>query len=409
VFLFMDRLLLAQETSALQAEASSDQHELSERGDQYGLAENSYESGSFALVWNDVHRAAVNSAQIPSSQLQPAAAAAMSGQPSVTTVNIAGQPLLVDSRRVVRRDGATVVLQVGLSLRPMKRLEQEVVFILLAAVALGVLLSLVAGWFLADRATRPVRVAFERQREFTADASHELRTPLTVIDAGIQVLRRHPEQRIADNQEAVESTAEEIGRMHRLLDGLLTLARADFGKLDLDLAETDVDALVERAVTQMRPLADERGSRLELGAQRAGYAWVDSDRTAQLIMILIDNAVSHTPEATDIEVSCSRHGTSEVVIEVADHGPGIPAGQRGRVFERFHRLDRTRTTKGAGLGLPIAAWLVQAHGGDIRLVDNHPGLRVWVSLPAASPRGAGSRNSPGGRWDLRRFRAALRF
>jgi two-component system sensor histidine kinase CiaH len=409
VFLFMDRLLLAQETSALQAQASSDEHELSERGgDQAGLAHGSYESGSFVLVWNDLDQPPVDPAQIPSSQLRPAAAAALSGHPSVSTVEVSGQPLLVDSRPVLRRDGATSALQVGVSLRPIKRLEQEVILILLAAVVLGVLLSLLAGWFLADRATRPIRDAFQRQREFSADASHELRTPLAVIDAGMQVLQRHPEQRIGENQEVVDSAAQEIGRMRRLLDALLTLARADSGELDLHLVETDVDGLVDRVVSQMRPLAAAHSSPLELRRGEAGTTWLDPDGVTQLIMILVGNAISHSPEGTEITVSSLRQGAGEILIEVADHGPGIPPEQRNRVFERFHRLEHTRTTAGAGLGLPIAAWLVRAHRGTIRLLDNHPGLLVRVSLPAGASRVADSEAAARAWWDPRRLRAALR-
>ncbi len=409
-FLFMDRLLLAQETTALQAQATNDEHELSERGgDQFALTHSSYESGSFVLVWSQVTQPDLNPAHISPSGLRPSAAAATSGRSSVTTIDVNGQPLLVDSRPVLRRDGTITVLQVGRSLQPMRRLEQEAALILLAAIALGVLLSLLAGGFLAGRATRPIRAAFERQREFTADASHELRTPLAVIDAGIQVLHRHPEQRIGENQDVVESTAEEIRRMQRLLDALLTLARADSGELDLNLEKTDVDAVAERVVIQMRPLAAHRKSRLELTRRQAGSAWLDPDRIAQLMMILIDNAISHTPETTEIEVRCMRLGTGEVVIEVADHGLGVVPDQRNRVFERFHRLEQARTTAGAGLGLPIADWLVRAHGGSIRLLDNEPGLRVRVNLPAASTRDAGSQSGVLGWWNLRRIRTSGRF
>ena len=97
-------------------------------------------------------------------------------------------------------------------------------------------------------------------------------------------------------------------------------------------------------------------------------------------MILVDNALNHGPSGGTVEVSCSRLERS-LLLEVSDHGPGIPADERERVFERFHRLGSGRSGSGAGLGLSIAKWIVTAHGGSISLQDNQPGLRVTVTLP----------------------------
>ena len=109
---------------------------------------------------------------------------------------------------------------------------------------------------------------------------------------------------------------------------------------------------------------------------------MDPERFEQLVLILLDNALTHSPSRGTVEVTCSTED-GVLVLEVADRGPGIPAAEREKVFERFYRLDPSRSSPGAGLGLSIARWIVAAHGGAITLHDNHPGLRARVTLPLA--------------------------
>ena len=130
---------------------------------------------------------------------------------------------------------------------------------------------------------RPIRRAFERQQEFAADASHEMRTPLAVVDAGMQLLSRHPEDRVAEHAETMAAMRGEIGRMNRLVGGLLTLARADAGAAQIAPVETDVDALVRAAVAGYVPLAAARGASIELIEASAGVGLVDPDRIAELL------------------------------------------------------------------------------------------------------------------------------
>jgi signal transduction histidine kinase len=223
-----------------------------------------------------------------------------------------------------------------------------------------------------------------RQVQFTADASHELRTPLTIIDAGLQVLRRHPRQTIGTNEQVLDSISGETRRMTRLVDDLLTLARVDSGQAPLYLQRLDVSALINSTADDLQALGTASGGQVTVAVEPSIEASVDGDRLRQVLVILVDNALRHGQPGGAVEVRASR-ARGELRLEVTDSGPGIPAEQRDQVFERFHRLVGSRSATGAGLGLSIAKWIVQSHRGTIKLLDNNPGLRVQVSLPVAEP------------------------
>jgi signal transduction histidine kinase len=220
----------------------------------------------------------------------------------------------------------------------------------------------------------------DRQLQFTADASHELRTPLTIVDAGIQLLSRHPDQTIGHNEQLLDSIAAETQRMTRLVDDLLTLARVDSGQAQLHLKPTEVSQLVVSTGENLQALAASRGGRLDVQSEPRLEAMVDPDRLRQVLVILIDNALRHGEPGGTVQVRFDRIGR-ELRLEVADRGPGIPADQRGKVFERFYQINGSRTGGGTGLGLAIARWIVSAHRGTMTLMDNEPGLVVRVLLP----------------------------
>ena len=288
--------------------------------------------------------------------------------------------MLVYSQPLVRGG----VLQAVRSLGPVEDVERVATLAVAAAGAGALLLILAASWFLAGRALVPIRQALERQQAFTADASHELRTPLSVIDTGLQVLRRHPEQTIGENQDVLDSMGRQAQRMGRLVASLLALARADSRQAEISPVEAEVDELARSAARAMETIASGREATIRVAGPGAGRAWVDPDRFEQLVLILVDNALTHCPPGGTVEVMCSVEDRA-LVLEVADRGPGIPVAERENVFERFYRLDPSRSSPGAGLGLSIARWIVAAHGGAITLHDNHPGLRAHVTLPLAPP------------------------
>jgi signal transduction histidine kinase len=191
---------------------------------------------------------------------------------------------------------------------------------------------------------------------------------------------------VGENAELLESMQGESRRMGRLVASLLALARADSGDEEVAVVATDVDGLVRTALREAVAVLSGGEPRVRLLDARAGTAAVDPDRFKQLLLILVDNALRYSPPASPIDVTCVRRDR-DLVLEVADRGPGIPAELREQVFERFSRLDRDLAgpDAGAGLGLPIARWIATAHGGSIGLHDNGPGLRVRVVLPAERP------------------------
>jgi signal transduction histidine kinase len=223
--------------------------------------------------------------------------------------------------------------------------------------------------------------AFARQRQFVSDASHELRSPLTAIRGQLEVLARQ-EQPSADDVRRVEAVAvREIGRVERLVDDMLSLARIDEGVLP---ARQEVEA----AGFLSELLTSRPGDGAEIGDLAEGTIQLDPDLIAQVVRNLLDNARRHAGAQGGVVLSAQANNGS-LVVSVDDAGPGIPAADRERVFDRFHRRDSARDRKagGSGLGLGIARAIVVAHGGRIWIEDSTlGGARVSFSLPGFAPK-----------------------
>jgi signal transduction histidine kinase len=238
--------------------------------------------------------------------------------------------------------------------------------------------------------------AFGAQRDFIADASHELRTPLTVISGQLEVLAAldHPEPE--EVRRVQRLVAAEIARTSRLVDDMLLLARAersDFLRLqDVDLAPFITELWWSTSVNHER--------RFELGAVPAAGLTADPDRLAQALRNLLRNAVEHTSDPDGlVRLEVDARPGARVRFAVIDDGPGIPADQRERIFERFHRTDasRTRAVGGAGLGLAIVLAIAEAHGGSARaLPAPGGGARIEIELPGlhAAPAAAEPGRTP---------------
>ncbi|HEY7761393.1 MAG TPA: ATP-binding protein, partial [Actinomycetota bacterium] len=223
----------------------------------------------------------------------------------------------------------------------------------------------------------------DRLRRFVADASHELRTPLTSIRGYAELFRRGAEARPEDLARSMAAIEAEAARMGVLVDDLLLLARLDQGR-PLEREPVDLGAVAAEAVEAARAIEPGRDVTLDVG----GDATIEGDRgrLRQVVDNLLENARVHTPPGTPAHVRVDRDG-SDVVLAVADEGPGLSAEARSRVFERFYRDDgaRSRETGGAGLGLAIVAAIAEAHGGGVRVVEGDPGATFEVRLPAPSP------------------------
>ncbi|MCY1136565.1 HAMP domain-containing sensor histidine kinase [Actinoplanes sp. Pm04-4] len=221
-----------------------------------------------------------------------------------------------------------------------------------------------------------------RMRAFLSDASHELRTPLAGLQASAELLLRENPGREQRERLAV-AMVRESRRAARLVDDLLTMARLGQG-MPLVTERADLLALAAAEVERARSLSP--GLSFKIGGDGDTYVEGDPMRLGQVITNLLDNARHATPAGGRVSVRVHRDGP-RVRLEVSDTGPGVPAAERALIFERFGRGDasRSRHTGGAGLGLPIARGLAQAHGGDLTYLDTGPGATFRLDLPAAGP------------------------
>ena len=220
-----------------------------------------------------------------------------------------------------------------------------------------------------------------QRRNLVADVAHEIRTPLSNIQGYLEAIKDGLLQPTPDNIDTIHS---QVLHLSLLVEDLRLLAQAEAGALHLDLREDSLGSVLEEAVLAFRPRADLKGVELTLDIP-PGFprVWMDRTRIAQVVANLLDNAVRHTPSGSAVTVTVTESGDMGRVT-VADSGPGIPETDLPFVFERFYRVDpsRSRSTGGTGLGLTIGKQLVEAHRGQIQ-VESAPGqgTRFTFTLP----------------------------
>jgi signal transduction histidine kinase len=217
------------------------------------------------------------------------------------------------------------------------------------------------------------------RRDLVANVSHELRTPITALQAVLENLVDGVSQPDPDTFRTMLAQVERLGR---LVKQLLDLSRLESGTVPLELTEFRVEPLLEHAVREQQLHAPEVAVSVLVDTPDL-TADGDPERVHQVVANLIENAVRHTPQGGSVEVRACRHD-SGVTIEVLDEGPGIAEADEARIFERFYRADSASASSdgGAGLGLAIAQWIVDLHGGDIHPERRDPhGCRMVVTLP----------------------------
>ncbi len=224
--------------------------------------------------------------------------------------------------------------------------------------------------------------SFGELRRFTADASHEIRTPLTALRSVGEVGLRGA--RTADDyREVIGTMLEEVDRLSRLADELLTLSRAEAGQARLRMEAVDLCAVGAEVVDRLSVLAEERGQKLECRLEEPVLVRGDRLALRQALMNLVDNAIKYAPDGSRVLVAAGKRA-GRAFIEVQDEGPGIAAEHRTLVFERFYRVDsgRSREMGGTGLGLSLVKWTTEAHGGRVELDTGESGSTFRLILPA---------------------------
>ncbi len=349
------------------------------------------EEGIFYLILDEKGVVVINPQAVPLDELADAGSApesVLSGAPDLRTIGLtSGQRVRIYTVALRGEAGRiTGMLQVGRPLAAEEHALKMLELLFLGGGLLGMFLSAVGGLFLAERALVPIRQAFRRQRDFVADASHELRTPLTLIRANTEMITRHPNEPVGKSQDLLQDILRETDRLSALVTDLLTLARADAGQERLSVQAVRLDETVVDSGRQFKPLAGERGVALSVHADVPITVQGDPARLRQLMVILLDNALKYTPAGGAITVECEsvKSGTKlPVQIRVTDTGAGISAEHLPHVFERFYRADPARAHDGgAGLGLAIAQWIVEAHHGKIHASSSlGAGSTFVVQLP----------------------------
>ena len=330
---------------------------------------------------------------------------------------------------------ARYIVVAGSSLEPTDEELESLRQILAYVVPIALVLAGIGGWFLARQSLSPVATMVERarkmsaenlsgrlpvgnprdelgrlaetfndllsrleasittqrqlmatQRQFMADASHELRTPVatTRTAANVALQQTHRDER--EYRDTLTIIEQQATRLSRLVDDMFTLARADAGSYPVRRTPMYLDEVIEEVVRAARVLSATKEVVVELEAATSAAFTGDEDLVRRLVANLLDNAVRHAPAGSAVRVDLRRVAQG-YAVSVSDRGPGIPSQIREHIFERFYRGDaaRTRSDGGAGLGLALARWIAEVHGGDVTLArSSEEGTTFTAFLPVRS-------------------------
>lgn len=214
----------------------------------------------------------------------------------------------------------------------------------------------------------------ESLKQVSASIAHDLRTPLGRLRQSLEEAFAGPDD-TAQLKRAIGSAVIDSNNILKVFSALLRIAQVESGSRRAAFKIMDFSTLIHRLVAAYEPVAEDEGKRVRFSIEEGVTITGDEDLLLQAVANLIENSLGHTPTGTDVLVELRRTG-SGTELTVADNGPGIPPEMRSRVFERFFRLDQSRSTSGSGLGLALVAAVAELHGMEVRLEDNSPGLRV---------------------------------
>ncbi len=224
----------------------------------------------------------------------------------------------------------------------------------------------------------------ESLRQVSADIAHDLKTPIGRIQRRLEAVI-DADTDVEGYQDCVATTLSEIEGVVETFEALLSIAQLEAGLKKQRFRSVDVRSVVASLAEDYHLIAEEYGDKLEFEDRGGAPVLGDQELLTQLFTNLIENSIRHCPEGSRIDLKLYE-ANSGVVFMIADNGPGIPPEERGKVFRRLYRLEKSRTTAGHGLGLSLVSAIVLLHDGTIELGDNNPGLTVTVTLPKAAGR-----------------------
>ena len=260
---------------------------------------------------------------------------------------------------------------------------QKATYMLIILGVVALIIASVFGHIMAGRAIIPLKEAYEKQKQFAADASHELRTPLAVVMASADLLLADPSIQEPFLKEVIGDLKSEVKKMTQLVSDLLMVARSDNNALKVKIQKVDLGNLLSQNVRMMTPIAEKKNISLVGEGFRKVMIDCDEQKIKQLILILVDNAIKYTPNGGNVLVSLGDADSQKVIFFVQDSGIGIAPEDQEKIFERFYRVDKARSREmgGNGLGLSIATEILRIHDGNI-FVDSEPGhgTRFTVEL-----------------------------
>ena len=251
---------------------------------------------------------------------------------------------------------------------------------LAATILISIGMVFAGSWLLSKLAIMPVKLAWQKQLDFTADASHELRTPIAVIRTNLELVMDSPKKTVESQMKWLQNIEAENRRMAKLVDDLLTLSRADTNQQVLEMTDFMLDETISKALIPFTPVAKQKNIALEarLNSQTTFYG--DRRRMEQLVVILVDNALKYMDGSGRVYISLMQYEKG-VKLEVSDTGSGMEPEHLAKIFDRFYRVvnNRKQNQDGSGLGLSIAKWIVQEHRGTIR-VESKPGVGTTFAI-----------------------------
>lgn len=253
---------------------------------------------------------------------------------------------------------------------------------LVITILVSLVLVFVGSFLLSKIAITPIKDAWQKQLDFTADASHELRTPIAVIQTNLELVMDNREDTVESQMKWLQNIQTENKRMTRLVEDLLTLSRADTNQQSLDRQTFLLDELIKESLAPFEPLAADKDITLSFTASASPEFYGDRSRIKQLLVILVDNALKYT-DSGRVDVTLGKDERF-VKLTVSDTGSGIEQGHLDKIFDRFYRVTKTRNQNqdGSGLGLSIVKWIVQEHGGAIKVESEFEiGTTFTVLLP----------------------------